>query len=224
MNDGQSSGAHPDRRAHWETATSIPLVALSLVFIALYSAQVLDTTLPVHAQVAITAVLALIWVTFATDYLVRLGLATDKREYVKTSWVDLVSVLIPVFRPFLLLARLGDIPFFKRGSGGSIRLRLVIHAALFVLLFVYSISLAVLAVERPAPGANILTFGDSIWWACVTIATVGYGDLYPVTDAGRLLSVVLMAGGIAIVGVATATIVSYLNESITRQHRRRTDP
>jgi voltage-gated potassium channel len=211
---------HHDRRAEWETATSVPLVALSLVFIACYTVVVIDTGLPPVAATALNTVLALIWATFAADYLVRLGLAHDRWHYVRTSWLDLLSVLVPVFRPFLLLARLKDIPYFRRRSGSSVRIRLVIHAALFVVLFVYSISLAVLAVERPAPGANILTFGDSVWWACVTIATVGYGDVYPVTAIGRVLAVVLMAGGVVIVGVATATIVSYLSETITtRQHK-----
>ncbi len=205
------------RRTAWETATSVPLVVLSLVFIACYSVQVIDTELPAEAQIALGAVIGLIWATFAADYLVRLGLAHDRRLYVRSTLLDLVSVLVPVFRPFLLLDRLRDVPFFRRRSGSSVRIRLLIHAALFVVLFVYSLALAVLAAERGAPGASILSFGDSLWWACVTLTTVGYGDMVPVTVLGRVLAVVLMFGGVAIVGVATATIVSYLTESIGRR-------
>lgn len=208
-----------DRRRHWESTTSIPLVTLSLVFIAAYSVRVIVVDLPRGAEVTLNIVIASIWAVFAADYLVRLALATDKGLYFRTTLLDLLSVLVPVFRPFLLLSRLKDIPYFRRHSGSSVRLRVVIHAALFVVLFVYSISLAVLAAERGAPGANIENFGDAIWWACVTVATVGYGDVYPVTGLGRVLAVILMFGGIAIVGVATATIVSYLNERIGRQRR-----
>ena len=64
-----------------------------------------------------------------------------------------------------------------------------------------------------------MTFGDSIWWAIVTITTVGYGDLYPVTPPGRFYAVLLMAGGIAIVGTASATIISYLNERVAGLRR-----
>jgi voltage-gated potassium channel len=213
--------ADDGRRRDWETATSVPLVVLSLVFIVAYSFQVLDTTLPAEARITLNTLITLIWASFVADYLARLVLATHKGAYFRSSLLDLLSVLVPVFRPFLLLSRLKDIPYFRRRSGASVRARLVISAALFVVLFVYSISLAVLAAERGAPNANITTFGDSVWWACVTLTTVGYGDVYPVTALGRVLAVVLMFGGVAIVGVATATIVSFLGERIGRQRSHR---
>ncbi|MDO9397985.1 MAG: potassium channel family protein [Herbiconiux sp.] len=207
------------QRRRWETVTALPLVALSLVFLTAYSVRVLDPSLPGKGQAALNILIAAIWALFAADYLVRLGLAHDRGAFFRSAFPDLLSVLVPVFRPFILLSRLKDIPYFQRRSGASVRGRLVIHAALFVVLFVYSISLAVLAAERGQPGANIESFGDAVWWACVTIATVGYGDFYPVTALGRFLAVILMFGGIAIVGVATATIVSYLGDSIRRQRR-----
>ena len=86
----------------------------------------------------------------------------------------------------------------------------------------FFLALATLQAERDAPGANIVTFGDAIWWAIVTIATVGYGDLYPVTPLGRFYAVLLMAGGIAIVGTASATIISYLNERVAGLRHRAT--
>ena len=59
-------------------------------------------------------------------------------------------------------------------------------------------ALGVLDAERASPDANIVTFGDAIWWAFVTITTVGYGDYYPVTTPGRVVAVLLMAGGVAV--------------------------
>ncbi|TAJ47858.1 MAG: potassium channel protein [Herbiconiux sp.] len=210
-----------DRRASWEASTGTPLVSLSLVFIVCYSVVVIDTGLEPAASAVLNIVIAVIWVAFATDYVVRLALATHKLAFVRSAPLDLLSVAVPVFRPFLLLTRLKDVPYFRRHSGSSVRLRLVIQATLFVVLFVYSISLAELSAERGAPGATIDSFGDAIWWACVTMTTVGYGDYVPVTLLGRVLAVILMFGGVAIVGVSTATIVSYLNERIGRQRTSR---
>ena len=63
--------------------------------------------------------------------------------------------------------------------------------------------------ERQAPGSNIHTLGDSLWWAATTVTTVGYGDRYPVTGTGRVMAVMLMLTGIALVGVVTAAVASY---------------
>ena len=100
---------------------------------------------------------------------------------------------------------------------------MVVIALTYASLFIYVIALTVYAVERNAPGANILTFGNAVWWACVTIATVGYGDYVPVTPLGRILAIVLMAGGLVIIGTASATIVSYLNERVIKGRERSRD-
>ena len=75
--------------------------------------------------------------------------------------------------------------------------------------------------ERDAPGATITTFGDAIWWAIVTVATVGYGDTYPVTFGGRAYAVLLMIGGIAIVGTSSAVVISYLGDRMADAAPRR---
>jgi voltage-gated potassium channel len=64
---------------------------------------------------------------------------------------------------------------------------------------------AVLDAERSEPSASIKNFGDAVWWAVTTITTVGYGDRYPVTGAGRVAGVGLMLGGIALLGVLRRT-------------------
>ena len=109
---------------------------------------------------------------------------------------------------------LQDLPLLKKHTPSAVRAQFIILALAYACAWVFFLALATLQAERNAPGANIETFGDAIWWAIVTIATVGYGDLYPVTPAGRFYAVLLMAGGIAIVGTASATIISYLNERV----------
>ncbi len=58
-----------------------------------------------------------------------------------------------------------------------------------------------------------------MWWGFATIATVGYGDYTPVTIPGRIVAVGLMLGGIVIVGIVTATVVSSLTEQVQRAAR-----
>jgi voltage-gated potassium channel Kch len=75
-------------------------------------------------------------------------------------------------------------------------------------------SLAVLDAERGKPGANITTFGDALWWATTTVTTVGYGDRFPTTGQGRLIAGLLMLGGIALLGVVTASLASWLLDRV----------
>ncbi len=57
---------------------------------------------------------------------------------------------------------------------------------------------------------NLDSYGDALWWAIVTVTTVGYGDIFPVTVAGRLVGALLMFAGIGALGVFTASIAAYL--------------
>jgi voltage-gated potassium channel len=71
--------------------------------------------------------------------------------------------------------------------------------------------------ERPAPDAKITTFGDALWWACTTVTTVGYGDLFPVTATGRSIAVRLMLGGIALIGTVTASVAAWLVQKVAEE-------
>ena len=102
-------------------------------------------------------------------------------------------------------------------SGSAFRGRVVIYVAGAAALLVFVASLAVLDTERGAEGSSIETFGDALWWAFVTVTTVGYGDFFPVTFEGRLIAVGLMLGGIALLGVVTATIASWIVEKVAQR-------
>src|SRR6266704_497777 len=67
----------------------------------------------------------------------------------------------------------------------------------------------VLSFERDMPGSNINSYPDALWWAVTTITTVGYGDRFPMSPAGRGVAVVLMVSGIALFGIITASIAAY---------------
>ncbi len=191
-----------------------PLLWVGLGFIVSYSVLVLVPTLTGWVQGVLLLLLGLSWVLFVLDYVLRLVL-TPRRErwaFVRANLLDLLSAFIPLFRSFKVVTLLLSAPIFHRRDGDVVRTRVMLSAACYAIMFVYFIALATLQHERYAPGASITTFGDALWWACVTIATVGYGDVYPVTGLGRVYAVTLMAGGIVIVGTASAVVISYLNE------------
>ena len=78
----------------------------------------------------------------------------------------------------------------------------------------YAASLGVLQVERPRPRANIKNVGDAVWWAFTTLTTVGYGDFYPITPMGRVIAVLLMVGGISLIGLITAMVVTWVVQRV----------
>ncbi|MEW1960534.1 potassium channel family protein [Kineococcus sp. NPDC059986] len=102
----------------------------------------------------------------------------------------------------------------SRSGGSSLRGRVGVYVATATSLVGFCAALAVLEAERPAPGANITTTPDACWWVLTTITTVGYGDHYPVTLTGRLVAIALMLAGIALLGVVTASLASWLIERV----------
>jgi voltage-gated potassium channel len=87
-------------------------------------------------------------------------------------------------------------------------------------LLVFCASLAVLDAERSNPNSNIKSFGDAVWWAITTMTTVGYGDHYPVTGLGRVVAFGLMVGGVALLGTVSATLASWLIETVAARRSR----
>ncbi len=81
-------------------------------------------------------------------------------------------------------------------------------SAATLLLSVFTAAVFVFAWESELPEAQIRTFEEALWWALVTATTVGYGDVTPVTPAGRLIAGALMLAGIASVTMLTAALAA----------------
>ena len=162
-----------------------------------------------------------VWLAFTVDFLIRLWLSERRRSYALHHWYDVVLIAAPVLRPLRLLRLLAFARIINRSAVGGLTGRVAVYVAGAALFAISLGSLAVLDAERDAPGANITTPGDALWWASTTVTTVGYGDQFPVTTQGRFVAVALMVVGIAIVGSLTAVIASWMIQNV--QHPEQDD-
>jgi voltage-gated potassium channel len=190
-----------------------PLMGTALVFLAAYAWQVIGR-LEGSTAAWLEAVMWATWGIFAVDYAANVWLARERWHWFIRNLHELFIVALPFFRPLRLLRLVTLLSVLHRTVGETLRGRVVTYVAGSAALLVFVGALAVLDVEQGAPDAKIVTFGDALWWAITTITTVGYGDLYPVTAIGRLVAAALMMSGIAVLGVVTASIASWLVQRV----------
>jgi voltage-gated potassium channel len=168
-----------------------------------------------------------ICVIFLIDFFLTLRRSPSRSEYFfkERGWLDLMGSIpsLGVFRftGLFRLARLSRLARISRLLRGQNQRQLVADIvrnrgqyATFVTLMLAMLVLSlssvfVLQFENKSPEANITTGGDALWWAVVTITTVGYGDKYPVTPGGRVTAMIVMVTGVGIIG-ALASILSSL--------------
>lgn len=203
----QFTGSKESREAlleEMERRTELPLLILSIVMIPLLLGPFL-WTLSATEDTTFFALDTFIWAIFAVDLAAKVAVTTNRPAYLKSHWLELLVVLVPFARP-LRIVRL--IVFGSRAFVGAGRFA---HADF---LLVYAIGLIVIgatAVTTLEAGqdSQIGSFSEALWWSVVTITTVGYGDVVPVTAEGRAFAIVLMVGGIGIFGGLTAQLASF---------------
>ena len=194
----------------------MPLAAAAILFLVVYSVQVIaqpERTLDQMLEVLTWT----IWAVFLIDYVVNLWLAPQRGPWFVRNLHELLIVVLPTLRPLRLLRLITLLRALNRAGGNALRGRTLMYVLASAAVLSYAAALAVLDIERADPEANITTLGDALWWAMTTITTVGYGDHYPVTDTGRLIAAALMIGGIAVLGVVTASLASWLVESVAAE-------
>jgi voltage-gated potassium channel len=197
----------------WERHAEWPLAVAAVVFLVLFTRQVLVAPHGREAHV-VWAINWAIWGLFFLDYFVRLYLATDRWHWFLWHLLDFAIVTLPLARPLRLLRLLVLIEILQKAVGDAFRGKIVVYTISGVSLLIYTASLAVLDKERYLPGATINSFGKALWWSITTVTTVGYGDVYPVTNTGRVIAVLLMIGGISMVGVVTAALASWIIQRV----------
>jgi len=200
-------------RERWEDAVDIPLTISTVAFLVAYAWPILDPGLSPELVVACRWTTWITWAMLGVDYAARLTLTSNRPAFLSKTPFDLLFVLLPLLRPLRLLRLVTLLSMLNRYAGNSLRGKVGIYLVGSVTLIVFVASLAVLDAERGGAGP-IQTFGDAVWWSITTITTVGYGDFFPITTTGRMIAGGLMLAGIAVLGVVTASIASWLIERV----------
>ncbi len=161
---------------------------------------------------------AFLTILFILDFIYRTATARSRSYYFfrNWGWADLLAC-VPVLR-FLRLFRIFRAYRLLRKNGSRIIPYLSHHraeSALYLLVFSVIVILEggaflVLSFESVAPDANITSASDALWWAYVTITTVGYGDRFPVTNGGRLVGILIMTTGVGIFATFAGFIANKL--------------
>ncbi len=184
-------------------------MGMAVVFAVAYAVPIVWPDASRAVMDACAVVEWVVWGAFSLDYLVRLVLAERRGEFVRTHWLDLCAVLLPLIRPLQLLRVVATVLLVGQRARMATQIRLTTYVAGAVVALMMFGSLAVLSVERESPDGNIKTMGDAVWWSFTTMTTVGYGDHAPTTGLGRMIAVGLMLSGIALLGVVTANIAAW---------------
>lgn len=198
----------------------LPLAVLSLVMLGLVLA---DLSFELTAAQALWLDRAnwAIWSVFALEFVLKLGLSTNKRHYLKTHWFDALVVIVPMFRVLRALRALRvakAFPLFRLVAFAGVSLRGVGHffrrhrlgylGALTGIVIVVT-AVAEYLLERQMPGTGFRTFGDALYWSAALMTTVGAG-WDPQTPLGRVIAVAVMMYSVSVFAFLVSALASDL--------------
>lgn len=218
--------------AKWRAATDWPLMVIAIGSLPLLLLELKRDELPHGDQVFLRITNVLVLIAFLVDYVVELRVARNRSVYVRKEWMSLLIVIsqalavIPALAGFGVLRVLRGARVFRLTAvglraaaiGGTAALdgrRLLReHAAALAmgvagLTWLTSASTFTIAEDVGVNG-RVHSFGDALWWSASTITTVGYGDVYPVTFAGRVIGVFTMVVGVSTFALVTAKLAQFL--------------
>jgi voltage-gated potassium channel len=204
------SGGRHDLVDRIEELTRFPMAILGIVWLVI-AISVLTSDARGSSSKFLVGSLFGLWLIFLIEYLFRLVITPDSRGYVKRRWVEPATVLVPPLQGWHIVGieKVGLVL-----HEGALRLEAILkHHSLFRVLIAACATLVfgawlVLLFEENTPGSNIHSYPDALWWAIVTVTTVGYGDRFPITAGGRVVAAILMLVGIGLIGTLTATVAS----------------
>lgn len=200
----------------WDQATGVPLLILAFVFLAFYATPIINPDLDPRVVAFLDVSQTVIWALFVIDFVGRFTLVEKKVPFLKRNVIELIAVVLPFFRPLRALRLLSVATIGFRRFGGKLRNRVTFYVfgAAFMLWFITG--LAVTEAERGVEGANIANVWQGWWWSFITMATVGYGDKFPITPEGQWVAVIIVLTGIALLGTISAFLASWFIDNVEK--------
>ncbi|MDI5888527.1 potassium channel family protein [Flavobacterium yafengii] len=199
------------------------LLNLIVLILSIYvlGALIVDSVyiLPIETSLLLNYIDYSICIFFFVEFCIRFRKAENKLKFMRWGWIDLISCipmiealragrllrlirLLRIIRAFKSTKNVVDHIFANKAQGAFTSVSVI------ALLLVIFSAIGILQVEND-PNSNIKTAEDAIWWAYVTITTVGYGDKFPVTTEGRIIAAILMTAGVGLFGTFTAFVASW---------------
>ncbi|AEG17845.1 potassium channel family protein [Methanobacterium paludis] len=153
------------------------------------------------------------------DFINKLLKSKDKKEFLKANWTDIIGMVPEILAPqvgflFRYFRLIRIVSLFKKEIAHAFEFlhkTRIDYGFFIVILILFSGSMALFLVEKGV-NSNIHSLTDALWFTLVTITTVGYGDISPKTDIGKVIAAIIMFTGIGFMGFLTATITSKLVE------------
>jgi voltage-gated potassium channel len=193
----------------YEKYSLYPLISMGLLFVLAYALPIVNPQLPAYLLSILDTSVAVIWVAFIIDYLLRLSLSRNRMTFVKSNVIDLLAIVVPAFRPLRALRIISVVLIATRRFGKSVRHRTTLYVSTVAVFVWFMAGLAITDAERNAPGTTIHNVMDGWWWAFTSLVAGGVGPMYPVTDQGRIIEAGVFICGLAVIGTIGASLAAW---------------
>lgn len=209
-----------------QIVNDLVMVLLALISVMLLIYDVI-ANVTIENQRIIHYIDLLIAFIFLGEFVIHFSRAKDKTKFFKHRWWELLAA-IPITTETTQALRAINLARFLPLIEGlrfirlAVRIKLMLEASKTLTKHTYMINIAIIVCVVILLGAfgfhyfeartnpHVKSFFDSVWWAIVTAATIGYGDIYPTTTGGRIVAIILMFTGIGALGAFIAAINSYV--------------
>ena len=213
----------------WRKWTDIPLLIIAIGSLPLLLLEIISHRLTSGDKTFLLVVNVAVFLAYAVDYVVEFLVTPEKGRYVRSEWSSLLIVIAQLFailpamsflgflrgaralRVISSLTRVIGISMASRSQGREILKKRATSFAFGLAGFTLITSaVGFTLAEDVGKDGRVKSFFDALWWSGATITTVGYGDIYPITAAGRVIAIFTMLVGISTLAVVTARIAQFL--------------
>jgi voltage-gated potassium channel len=213
----------------WRKWTDIPLLIIAIGSLPLLLLEIISHRLTSGDKTFLLVVNVAVFLAYAVDYVIEFLVTPEKGRYVRSEWSSLLIVVAQLFailpamsflgflrgaralRVVSSLTRVIGISMASRSQGREILKKRATSFAFGLAGFTLITSaVGFTLAEDVGKDGRVKSFFDALWWSGATITTVGYGDIYPITAAGRIIAIFTMLVGISTLAVVTARIAQFL--------------